>query len=291
MKIKNKSYRLGAITMLAGFSLATQQAHSAAIIYESFSQTAGDLNGKAASTTGLTGNWSDDQTDTIVEQTLTYGNLQNAGNQLNIDNGNSNDVWVTTSSALGDAGLLDHGAELWFSFMYSKTATGGTSNEKGGFSLGTGRLSSGSSGANMIDSGNGIGARVFATNAAAASWTGGTQTASSGAGISLDTSYLIVGQINWGATNLLDDTISLYLVDTSTLTLGSSISTRNAGALDQSAFNTISMSQRNSGGTVTYDEIRFGASFDDVVVSAVPEPSTTALIGLGGLALILRRRK
>jgi hypothetical protein len=41
----------------------------------------------------------------------------------------------------------------------------------------------------------------------------------------------------------------------------------------------------NHGATYTgIGEIRFGAA-------AVPEPSTTALLGLGGLALILRRRK
>ncbi|MGB0992820.1 MAG: PEP-CTERM sorting domain-containing protein [Akkermansiaceae bacterium] len=34
-----------------------------------------------------------------------------------------------------------------------------------------------------------------------------------------------------------------------------------------------------------------GSSFDDVTVNSIPEPSSTALLGLGGLALILRRRK
>ncbi|MFC5050439.1 PEP-CTERM sorting domain-containing protein [Rubritalea spongiae] len=34
-----------------------------------------------------------------------------------------------------------------------------------------------------------------------------------------------------------------------------------------------------------------GTYIDNVVISAVPEPSSTALLGLGGLALILRRRK
>ncbi len=32
-------------------------------------------------------------------------------------------------------------------------------------------------------------------------------------------------------------------------------------------------------------------NYSNIVVDAVPEPSTTALLGLGGLALILRRRK
>ena len=39
----------------------------------------------------------------------------------------------------------------------------------------------------------------------------------------------------------------------------------------------------------------FGANnvvlFDEITATSVPEPSTTALLGLGGLALILRRRK
>jgi hypothetical protein len=48
---------------------------------------------------------------------------------------------------------------------------------------------------------------------------------------------------------------------------------------DQLAFATASLA---SGSTF---------EFDNVSVEAVPEPSTTALIGLGGLALILRRRK
>lgn len=32
-------------------------------------------------------------------------------------------------------------------------------------------------------------------------------------------------------------------------------------------------------------------NYSNIVVDAVPEPSTTALLGLGGIALLLRRRK
>ncbi|MEJ6571008.1 MAG: PEP-CTERM sorting domain-containing protein [Akkermansiaceae bacterium] len=44
--------------------------------------------------------------------------------------------------------------------------------------------------------------------------------------------------------------------------------------------------------TGTVDEIRIGTTMADVTpFTAVPEPSSTALLGLGGIALLLRRRK
>lgn len=53
-----------------------------------------------------------------------------------------------------------------------------------------------------------------------------------------------------------------------------------------------------TGGITTFDAIEFTAwkskpkhTIDDLSISAVPEPSSAALLGLGGLALILRRRK
>jgi hypothetical protein len=44
---------------------------------------------------------------------------------------------------------------------------------------------------------------------------------------------------------------------------------------------------QNRSGSYTFDQVMLS----DNVVAAVPEPTTTALLGLGGLALILRRRK
>ncbi len=286
------SLNLSAITVIASISLASQQAHSATFIYESFSQPAGSLNGQAGGT-GLN-TWGDNQTvDVVTPTTLSYGDLTNTGGQVNLLSGSGVDAFVTTTTALSTNGLLDDGATLWFSFMYSKTSSGGGSNEKGGFAFGTAPIDGAFNGTNMA--GNGIGARILATGINAGTWSGsGNVTAGTGTSIALNTSYLVVGRIQWGATAGDDETITLYLQDTSNLgTLSASIGTATMTGVDQSLFDTISMTQRGSGGTVTYDEIRFGETFADVTPAAapIPEPSSTALIGLGGLAFILRRRR
>ena len=48
----------------------------------------------------------------------------------------------------------------------------------------------------------------------------------------------------------------------------------------------------NSGAGIRIDELRIATDWDNAVAGiVVPEPSSAALIGLGGLAMILRRRK
>jgi len=61
--------------------------------------------------------------------------------------------------------------------------------------------------------------------------------------------------------------------------------TANKPDLDQSQFDTL-----NVAGTKFFvDEIRIGTTFSDV--APVPEPGTLALLGSGGLLLLLRRRR
>ena len=85
--------------------------------------------------------------------------------------------------------------------------------------------------------------------------------------------------------NLVSDTYSYTVENLNSIGGGSvvlasnvAISTDAVKDLDWSVYDGLFMRGRN-------------VSFDDISVASVPEPSSTALLGLGGLALILRRRR
>ena len=280
---------------LASLALASvSSVNAAALIYEPFSQAAGTLNGKASGT-GLSGNWSSTTgtsgVDVVDPPTLTYGDLVNSGGQANVLVSTGNFASVTTTTALATAGLLNDGATLWFSYVFQKTANGG-SNEQSGFAFGTDRVNPAFNGLNMQNSGFGLGVFTNSSNVSASSWTGGTRTGGGSVSLeALSSATLVIGKIVWGATAGDNETLTLYtrtLTDFVTEpTTGGGV--RAVAGFDQTALNTISFGQRNSGGVHTYDEIRFGATYADVS-PAVPEPSTALLGALGALALLRRRR-
>ena len=88
---------LGSLIVLGAVAFAGSA--QAALIHESFSQTAGGLGGQAGGE-GLSGNWSVNQTVNVVgTPTLSYGSLPNGGGQATLSNGNGVDAWVNTSSS------------------------------------------------------------------------------------------------------------------------------------------------------------------------------------------------
>ncbi len=250
---------------------------SGAVIYEPFGQAPGNLSG-AESGSGLSGNWSattGGNAVTIVEPpTLSYGGFSQLGGQADVPSSASTWASVPISSALADAGLLSNGATLWFSYVFQKTSGGG-SNEHSGFAFGTARVDPAFNGLNMQDSGSGLGVFNRNTSLTASSWSDGSRTAGSGS-VSVEYSepVLVIGKIEWGATAVDDETLTVWTralddIDTEPTSGGS---TRTTAALDQSAFTTISFGQRNSGGVHIYDEIRFGATFEDVTPQAISGP-------------------
>jgi hypothetical protein len=277
---------LALTTAIAATSIFAGLAQAGPLIYESFSQDAGSLNGVAGEL-GLN-TWSaNNGTSVVATPTLDYGDLANAGGQLDFPLSAGTDAWVTTTSVLGDNGLLADGATLWFSYMFQKFSGGGA-NEKGGFALGTDRLDGAYNGTNMTNSGNGIGVMTNGASVSAAAWSGGGNGSTGGSiGITYGDSVLIVGKIEWGAT---EEKITIYTPDTSDLGNLGTGAVKTVTGFDQSVFDTVSMTQRNSGdpGDQVYDEIRFGATYEDV--TPIPEPASLALIGLGGLVMLARRR-
>ena len=94
---------------------------------------------------------------------------------------------------------------------------------------------------------------------------------------SVDHSAATTGDSNWGSTVNLTPAEAVFADREGELLTYTSVSAR---------YVLFEVNANHSGGAdnlVAVAEVRF--------IDAVPEPSTTALLGLGGLALILRRRK
>jgi len=110
---------------------------------------------------------------------------------------------------------------------------------------------------------------------------------------------IIVGKIEWDADTGGEDIISVVrFLETDVLSeavfdalitalpaLSSANWASNKPGLDQSEFDTLNISSLK----FYVDEIRIGTTFGDV--TPIPEPMTLALLGLGGLGVIRRKRK
>ncbi len=253
-------------------------------IYEPFNQSTGAIDGQAGgiglNTWAIVNNGRIDAAGTR----FIYGQLPYEGNIARVPpNSAGNTIYVTTTTALADAGLLDDGATLWFSFLYTKSAGGGAA-ERSGWAFGTDHLIKDGTGGQMSNSGNGLGMQSENRNIQPSTWVGG------GAGnradgttfASFGDTVMVVGRIVWGATSDDVETLTLWTPDTEDLpanvaALGEGWSTTMPG-VDQTEFDTISMHGDNSNAAHFYDEIRFGRTFDIVMGIEPPAAGTVIMI-------------
>jgi autotransporter-associated beta strand protein len=244
-----------------------------ALIYEPFDMTAASPLTNQIGGIGLDGNWLADTNVQVSAGSLTFGTLPTFGNRITRTSANGS-ATIVIGDVLHDAGLMDHGAELWFSFLapnpdninVSPTLVLGNENLNNNTSLG--------------QSGSAIGARLHqGKTVQGLVFNGGGVAATSATQATLGTAELalIVGRIQWGATPAAPDTISIYTPGTN-LVLDTPQST--SAVIDQSNFRVLSM--WGNGTAPTIDEIRFGATYDDVIGQGVdtsgdltpPAPST-----------------
>ena len=257
-----------------------------AVIYEPFAQSPGGLNGAAVGT-GLTATWSASTgtaAETVAAGSLFYSTLATSGNQASGPQAGSF-ARANPGTTLSSLGLLDNGKELWFSFLYKSTRTGGI-NDQTGFALGTDGINT-TNVVPMLNSGNGIGVSIDReSNVNASVWAGGPRAVDNKTGgIPANAATLIVGKIKWGATDTDVETVTIYLPGTD-LALPAEKSTKStAAAMNQSTFDTISFGNKgDAGAVVTFDEIRFGASYADVVPVETAAPTLVSITDnlLGG---------
>jgi hypothetical protein len=259
-------------------------------IGESFDYAAGTFNLHNVNTSAGGTGWGGTQWDntgqkngygSIINPGLSYGSLPVAGNAAGDGHGR---YWGASFRKFGStllaAGLLDDGAEMWFSVVIEGSANGTTS--KLGFSIGNGSF--GSSDWNLTGPGGGEGLGFLGYNtgdATAMGWTGGgTDGPDSGSAVDgTPGPTLVVGHVQWGV-GAADETLTLYAPD-ATLTMGAAVQGNNIANVNQITFDRVALLYKDG---QKIDEIRIGATYNDVVgIVGCPASANNYGAGLAGL--------
>jgi hypothetical protein len=227
------------------------------VIYEGFADSDASLGGNTAGT-GLTGAWSGSGSNPSIIANQTYGSLATSGNAARAVSGWTNNQVSIDPANTGYTSLLANGGEMCFSMIYQADITSNISR----FAFGIGDAGFTSNG--NLSSGQAIGfantsnGRIYAGLWSTTSWGNNLQNAPTnddGTGYgsyTVDTNMFIVGRVQWGATDLDDDNVTLYMPGTD-LVLGSAVAS-SSGQVSQDSFNLLATHNGNTI-TSTFDEI------------------------------------
>ena len=268
----------------AGF---IRSASASLILYEGFDYSAGTINGSQNTGTGFNGAWNASGSNILAVESsgLTFPGLTVTGGSVArpTPSGNSEMNRALTSGSIMN---LTSGT-IYFSTLIRANNISGNANA--GLVFGTDLVDASQEPLGVTSGGSQEGFGFSIENRAlyAIGFDDGASLKSSGSlSVSLNTTeatttFMIVGQIDWGAT----DNLTLYNISDVTAPLPASFATVS-GSLDESAFDTLALGDRQIS---SIDEIRFGTTL--AAVGIIPEPSSLALLCFGGLALIMRRRE
>lgn len=248
-----------------------------ALIYEPFEMTAGTTLAGKEGGIGLDGKWDGDSNIQVTSNApYVFGSLPVAGNRIIRVTGNGSCA-IAIGNTLQEAGLMEHGAQLWFSFLSQNTNDG---NHHPTLALGDDILSS----HNLVSQGgNAIGAKLSsAKNVVGIIHKNGAEAAVTATQQVLTSSevVLVVGRIIWGADDSAPDIIEIYTPGTD-LVLDTPASV--SAIVDQSKFKVLSM--WGNGSSPNMDEIRFGASYQSVIGTGITSgywDLNGSAIGAGG---------
>jgi hypothetical protein len=316
-----------ALLAAATLSFITGTASAELLIYEPFAYTATNGSDNAASlgdgnqsgALGTTGAWrssennvtSNDRQVDVFTPGLSFSD--GGGNDLSVTGGyttrvdrvgqaaNSIDV-----SALASAGLTADNTTMWMSFLFIDR---GFSGPNSAVMLSSTDMVAGDSLA-LDSAGYGVGVAIKQTNTtgirpvSTAYNNGAANPTRNGSDLSFPVSdpgtgadiataeegvvYMFAAKINWNEDGTDDEIFVFNITDLTSEPDESDAIVSDT--FDMSLVNQQSLNVLNIGNTQVdgFDEIRFGTSAADVGI--VPEPTSLALLGLGGLLIARRRR-
>lgn len=251
-------------------------------IYEPFDYPAGELDGvSGASEIGLEGSWTSGAQIYTEESTLTYDTVPSSGLRLWSQSVNAPGASrPIKTTALAGRGLLDDGSTLWFSVMVGYEGSSFLKNFQMALANSSMPLRSyiANDGAEL---GTGLGVFMYEQEVYAAQYFDSSQGTSDAAPLRGDwdelaagtmkgTGRLIVGKITWGASS---DTVEIYLLSDG-VNLPEKASSTLIANVDQSKFDVLTFGRA---GSLTFDEVRFGATHQSVVQGTVEmSPDVTA---------------
>ncbi|WP_404306500.1 PEP-CTERM sorting domain-containing protein [Neorhodopirellula lusitana] len=297
----NSKILLATLSLVAGFLVSS--ANAAVVVYESFDYTSGDDIVSQNGGIGFDGAWTGagNSENFDVGSGQSFGSLMTAGGSSARTARNGNGAISRGLSAAAQTQLTADNSTIWFSVLMDPTDAaitdggGFATNSYGTLIFGDTAFTSASGASAPTNSGNafGVGFADTSDNSGdfanvqiqGVAYDDGVLDTSSELVVGDVTSF-IVGRIDFNADGT-DDVMELYNVTDPSLALPATAFATMTADLDQSGFNIISIGDAQ---TSIFDEIRFGTTLAEVTPVAVPEPSSLALLGLGGLVLFRRRR-
>jgi hypothetical protein len=257
---------IAAVVFVAGL-LLIQNARATLLFSEAFNYNTGALQNQV--NPGNSATWTGGNSGlNIVSGNLTYSGLADqGGNELQISNS------AAGSSEIQFANQTS--GQIYYSFLFNSAVVDSANNYFTAMNPGTSAPNGGSDAINAYYYSTG----KIELRAAAQAATAGT-----GSALTLNTTYLIVEEIDLDAK-----TASLWIDPTpgaAAPTATASLSGITATAIDDVGFK----AQSAAGGPYLVDNLLIGTTWADVTPAAVPEPSTLALTGLGFLGLAGCRR-